>query len=380
MRINTRPGRLQMALTCAATLTASAVLLSNTRAGAPATQPTSQPVAATVDQLNSDLSAQYDLVKEVLVTPSLLSDPAQRASSAPKVIPPLRKMVADLDALVTADLDNKADAIDARAEFTTFLSLFGDAGATKLLATEAASTVPQTALEGQRSQLMVAWLNTASDASAQAGVADQIEKLAQANPASTALTMQLLRMSQLGDASPQLRKRLQQLVTDVMKNPDADNARQEIQSSLALAARLENKPLTITGRQLDGSLFTTDSWKGKVILVDFWATWCPPCRAALPRLAKLYAGDHANGFEIVGVSNDASVDDLKTFLAGNKNITWAQLIDPDAAKAQQWNPISRKLGVDSLPTGVLIDRNGVCRSVTAADDLENLLPKLLAEK
>jgi len=58
---------------------------------------------------------------------------------------------------------------------------------------------------------------------------------------------------------------------------------------------------------------------------------------------------------------------------------WPQLFDADAAKNQQWNPITAGFGIDGIPTMFLIDKKGVCRTVTARENMEDLIPKLLAE-
>ncbi len=345
---------------------------------APATQPASQPTAS-VDAITGDIEKQFANVQDVLSHPDTLTDVTKRNAVAPQVIPSLKKLADDFGQLITADPQNKQEATDRRAEFTMFLSLFGDADATKSLSTEAASTDSEISLEGKRNQLMVTWLNSASDSAAQTGLTDQIEKLAKEHVASTALTIQLFQMSQMGCSTPELSKRLQAIVTDVMKNDVADAAKQQLAAGQKLSA-LENKPLVIAGKQPDGKPLTTDDWKGKVILVDFWATWCGPCREELPRVTKLYADYHAKGLEVLGVSNDFSTDDLAKFLADHKDMPWPQLLDADAASKQQWNPTTLGFGIDGIPTMFLIDKKGICRTVSARENMEDMIPKLLAEK
>jgi thiol-disulfide isomerase/thioredoxin len=146
----------------------------------------------------------------------------------------------------------------------------------------------------------------------------------------------------------------------------------------ALRDALVGKPLVVSGKTLDGKDFATSELRGKVVLVDFWASWCPDCKAEMPSVIKAYQKYHPQGLEIVGVSSDVAADDLKAYLKEHGEISWLQLYTPPLANGR--HPLNTQYGVDWIPTIFVIDRAGVCRSVSGSKELEGLIPKLLAEK
>jgi|GEM_PF-1296909 len=104
---------------------------------------------------------------------------------------------------------------------------------------------------------------------------------------------------------------------------------------------------------IDGRRVSTAALKGKVVLVDFWATWCGPCTAQTPRLMQLYEQYHEKGFEIIGISLDDSAWQCAKYISDNK-IPWPQYYDGkgwDSAFAKRFN-------IEGIPLMVLIDREG----------------------
>jgi thiol-disulfide isomerase/thioredoxin len=96
------------------------------------------------------------------------------------------------------------------------------------------------------------------------------------------------------------------------------------------------------------------AYRGKVTMIDFWATWCPPCRAEMPNVVATYQRYHAQGFDIIGVSLDENRDALVNFLPAH-GMAWPQYFD-----GQGWdNKLAKKYGVHSIPMDYLLDRHGI---------------------
>ena len=116
-------------------------------------------------------------------------------------------------------------------------------------------------------------------------------------------------------------------------------------------------------------------FRSKVVLVDFWATWCPPCRAEMPNVIQAYKKFHPQGFEVVGISLDQSKDRLLQYTE-KQGMPWPQYFD-----GKGWdNAISRQYGISSIPSMWLLDKTGKIRSTSArGPHLAKLVEQLLAE-
>jgi thiol-disulfide isomerase/thioredoxin len=114
---------------------------------------------------------------------------------------------------------------------------------------------------------------------------------------------------------------------------------------------LVGKPLELEGETVDGADFVWDAYRGKVVLVDFWATWCGPCRKEMPHVKQLYNELQDKDFEVVGVSLDQDMEALVTYINENQ-ITWANIAGDKAQEAAQ------KYGVRGIPTMMVIDAEG----------------------
>ncbi len=145
----------------------------------------------------------------------------------------------------------------------------------------------------------------------------------------------------------------------------------ELESRLALPGVGDTLEIAFTA--LDGRKVDLAAMKGKVVLVDFWATWCGPCVAELPNVKKAYEAHHEKGFEIVAISLDEDKKALEKFIKDEK-LPWPQAFD-----GKGWgSDLAQKFGIQSIPATFLIGKDGkVAAANLRGDELEKKVAELV---
>jgi len=133
-----------------------------------------------------------------------------------------------------------------------------------------------------------------------------------------------------------------------------------------------NDVIDISFRSVNAGKVDLAEMKGKVVLLDFWATWCGPCIAELPNVKEAYEEYHGKGFEIVGISLDSDKSRLKDFIKEN-GMTWPQHFDGNGWK----NKLAVEYGIRSIPSAFLVKDNKVVATDVRGDALQEQLKELL---
>ena len=133
----------------------------------------------------------------------------------------------------------------------------------------------------------------------------------------------------------------------------------------ATESDLVGKEMELSGTTAAGGPFDWKKYRGKVVLVDFWATWCGPCLREMPHVRELYDRLHDKGFEIVGVSLDKDAEALSTFLEENQ-LPWETLAGDETQE------LAEKYSIRGIPTMMVVDKEGKILGV--AHQVQQLMP------
>jgi peroxiredoxin len=163
-----------------------------------------------------------------------------------------------------------------------------------------------------------------------------------------------------------------EFVANLEKREAAGAAAKKIQDALAVGTTFPD----FNEKDVTGQPLSIANYKGKVVMIDFWATWCGPCVGELPNVIATYQKHHAQGFEIIGVSLDQDQAKLTQFTK-SRDMTWQQFFD-----GQGWaNKLAVKYGVESIPATFLLDGEGkIIGKDLRGEELEQAVTSALANK
>ena len=280
-------------------------------------------------------------------SPTELRDAHRRAAAAERALPVIR----DLLAMHAADANETL--IGARAiEFEIYAAELGDARVRAALQARA----DRGDADADAALRIVALATADDDAARSAALVHVVTALP-----GTRNVASLVRGLETAELSPAEAERVAPTITDPLQ-------RALLLRSASLAAasprRLLGQPLEVVGHRVDDRAFSSAAWKGRVVVVCFWATWCRPSHDAMAALQALR--DRYAELEVIAVSCDHDPKALRGHLAEHGDGGFVHLFD---RSHPGWHELATACGVRVLPTMLWLDRRGLVREVGTGDDL-----------
>ncbi|MGC8559183.1 MAG: TlpA disulfide reductase family protein [Phycisphaerae bacterium] len=354
-----------IAVAIAMVISASSAASAAASSPAPAAKESTQQIAVNVE------AAQFKSLKKIAETlhgasiVDVLQSKSLTAKFGPKLTPILGTVVTAFDQGMVQRPELKPFFTGARDHYLAIMAVLGDQSALARLSAQAKSAHPFRNLLARMYLQQYMWLTHQHDPAAQQKVIDTLRAIAVKHPMNEDMVQLLMSIRHLGAADTHVANQAGEIVLKVLKSPAAQQYQQMAAMKTAQNKHL-NHHAVFEGVLLgSGKPFSTKSLIGHVVLVDTWATWCPPCRASIPHVESLYSKLHKKGFDVIGVSLDANPKALKTFLAQHKKMTWPQMYDVN-------NPgnlaIARAYGITAIPTQFILDRKGVLRYIITGYD------------